>query len=43
MTYGRFEQSLDRHITGNWGEDDPAVKVNGLTKDLRTEIEKRGE
>ena len=40
MTYGRFEQSMDRHITGNWGEDDPAVKGEEQYEALTTEIDK---
>ena len=38
MTYGRFEQELDRHITGNWGADDPAVKGDERYEALITEI-----
>ena len=41
MTYGRFEQSLDRHITGNWGEDDPVVKGEEQYEALTTEIDKK--
>lgn len=38
--YGRFEQSLDRHITGNWGEDHPAVIAENQFEALAKEIEK---